>query len=123
MRGEVHPHPLSRLEAVDARADGIHDPRASWFGVISSNGRGRPALSRAFQSVGFTPDTVMRTLTSPGPGSGRGRSTSERTEESPGWEYVIAFIGEVKRRRHAGIPLGVSTRLRSHAAGGEIAGV
>ena len=39
--------------------------------------------ARAFQSVGFTPDTATRTRTSPGPGSGTGRSTSSSTSGPP----------------------------------------
>ena len=38
---------------------------------------GEPA--RVFQSVGFTPEPVMRTRTSPGPGSGVSTSSTEST--------------------------------------------
>ena len=34
---------------------------------------------RFLKSVGFTPDTAMRTRTSPGPGSGRAISTTSST--------------------------------------------
>src|SRR5439155_3119810 len=50
----------------------------------------RPA--GAFQSVGFTPDTRTRTLTSPSPGSGTARPVSRRTPGSRVSEYTIAFM-------------------------------
>jgi hypothetical protein len=47
---------------------------------------------RDFQSVGFTPDTAIRTRTSPAPGSGTGRSTRRRTPGPPVSEYTTARI-------------------------------
>ncbi|ACZ21182.1 hypothetical protein Sked_12400 [Sanguibacter keddieii DSM 10542] len=65
-------------------------PAPSWFGTTS--GKARSPSARAFQSVGFTPDTTTRTRTSPGPGSATSRSTSCRTDEGPVLEYAIAFM-------------------------------
>ena len=48
-------------------------------------------LLPAVQSVGFTPETTMRTRTSPGPGTGRSRSTTSRTDEPPVCEDAIAL--------------------------------
>lgn len=42
-----------------------------------------PVPALFFQSVGFTPEIVMRTRTSPGPGSVSLRSRNTSTEESP----------------------------------------
>ena len=69
-------------------------PAPSMFGTISGNARGRPGPSplRAFQSVGFTPDTATRTTTSSSVGSGSGRSTSFKTSGPPVSVYTIAFM-------------------------------
>src|SRR6185312_9555236 len=67
-----------------------------------------PLPARAFQSVGFTPETWMRTRTSPGPGCGSWRSPRVRTPESPAREYVTAFMAPANhaRRRRASVSAG-----------------
>jgi hypothetical protein len=69
-------------------------PAPSWFGTTSANGVAWPARApaRAFQSVGFTPETTMRTRTSPVPGCGISRSMSCRTDDGPVSEYAIALM-------------------------------
>jgi hypothetical protein len=59
-------------------------PAPSWFGTVGSAGAPLVVPLRDFQSVGFTPETTMRIRTSPSAGSGIGRSTSSRTDGSPG---------------------------------------
>ena len=60
-------------------------PAPSWFGTTSGKASGCPGPPprRTFQSVGFTPETAIRTSTSPGAGTGSGRSTSDNTLGSP----------------------------------------
>src|SRR5256885_8831131 len=63
-------------------------PAPSWFGTTSPSGSA--VARRAFQSVGFTPETTILTRTSPGPGSGTALSTNSNPDSFR--EYTIALI-------------------------------
>ena len=84
--GEEQPDAVADSQPVDALADGVDDAGAVLVRHHLPERQGRPAAARAFQSVGFTPETATRTRTSPAPGvAARGRR-AVRTEESPGRE-------------------------------------
>ena len=77
--GEIHPDAITHREVLDALPERVDHTHTVLVGTTSGNGGAAPEPRRDFQSVGLTPETTMRTRTSPGlVRSDRDRRAAER---------------------------------------------